>query len=199
MRRQQQLLKAGPYGAEVPSNRQLQERLDHGREMRKILVGLYITENISSRKLCDIAHYHTLSGGVGMEDLALKPDDNNSNHNAHVKVVLGNEFGNESLLYVDAPMHDKKERRTNDGADPDSPTQRSLIGAFCWPPWGDASGDTLDPIRHGATRGCTRGVAARTAGPRRGQTSSRRRGSPHTGPKNRDIYGRGGVYEERVL
>ena len=108
MRRHQQLLNAGPYGAEVPSNRQLQERLDHGREMRKILVGLFITENISSRKLCDIAHYHTLSGGVGMEDLALKPDDNNSNHNAHVKVVLGNEFGNESLLYVDAPMYDKK-------------------------------------------------------------------------------------------
>lgn len=43
-----------------------------------------------------------------MEDLALIPNLDNHNQNAHVKLVLGREMGNADLTYVETPMHDKR-------------------------------------------------------------------------------------------
>ena len=72
------------------------ERLDHGLRLRKIIMGLYISESISPRTLCTIAHHHTLNGGTGLEDIARVPNSDDSNSNSVVKLALAKEFG-ESL------------------------------------------------------------------------------------------------------
>ena len=43
-----------------------------------------------------------------MEDLAMVPDPQNRNHNTHVKLILGKEFGHADITYVEAPVYDKK-------------------------------------------------------------------------------------------
>ena len=108
MLRRKKLEFAGPYGVEVASARQLAAQTQAGQELRRDFVRLYISEQISSRDICDMAHRHTVSGGCGLEDIALVPDPKIQNHNAHLKLVLGNELGNADLTYVEAPMFDKR-------------------------------------------------------------------------------------------
>ena len=119
MRRQQALLKAGPYAVQTLTPDETAARDAAGQSLRKDFIGLYITEQISSRKLCDMAHKHTVSGGVALEDLALVPDLRSHNHNAHVKLVLSKELGNAELMYVEAPMYDRK------------PTGQNTIFSLC--------------------------------------------------------------------
>jgi hypothetical protein len=71
-------------------------------------MGLYISESISSRTLCTIAHHHCLNGGTGLEDIARTPDPNDHNHNSVVKLALAREYGESNLTLVEAPMLDKK-------------------------------------------------------------------------------------------
>ena len=108
MRRQEYINRAGPYAQAQMTQQERMERDVHGLELRKIILGLYITESISSRKLCTIAHHHTLNGGTGMEDFARPPNPKDNNHNSVVRLVLAKEFGDSNLTFVEAPMHDKK-------------------------------------------------------------------------------------------
>jgi hypothetical protein len=88
MRRRAELERAGPYAAEQLTAQAIMVREAAGRELRTIVSGLYVGEMLSPRKVCDIAHYHTASGGVGLKDLAMVPDPGNHNHNAHVRLCL---------------------------------------------------------------------------------------------------------------
>jgi hypothetical protein len=108
MRRQKAINLAGPYGVPQLSAQQRADRDNHGLQLRKITMGLYISESISSRTLCDIAHHLTLNGGTGMEDIARVPDPNDNNHNSVIKLALAKEFGESNLTFVEAPMLDKK-------------------------------------------------------------------------------------------
>jgi hypothetical protein len=99
---------AGPYAAQQLSAAELAAREAAGAALRKIFVGMYISEQIGARKLTEIAHYLQFWGTCGMEDLALVPDPARQDHNALVKLVLGREFGNANLTYIDSPMFDKK-------------------------------------------------------------------------------------------
>ena len=108
MRRQEYINRAGPYAQAQMTQQERMERDVHGLELRKIILGLYITESISSRKLCTIAHHHTLNGGTGMEDFARPPNPKDNNHNSVVRLVLAKEFGDSNLTFVEAPMHDKR-------------------------------------------------------------------------------------------
>ena len=113
MRRAQQVELAGPYAAVQLSPEELSAKAAAGKELRKMLVGLYLSENMSARKLCHSAWYHQKSGGVGMSDLAKDPastgDMTHSGHfNEWVKHILAREHGDASFKFVKAPMHDKK-------------------------------------------------------------------------------------------
>ena len=115
MRRERAVQRAGPYALERPTAYQRRSAEDAGATFRKMLIGLYITEAISARKVCDMAHYYTLTNGIGMEDLALVPDPKNQNHNTFLKFKLGSQLGQANLTYVECPMHDKKKRMPYEG------------------------------------------------------------------------------------
>ena len=53
-------------------------------------------------------HYHSFSGGTGLEDLALRPEYTCRHGAEHVGTVLGNQHGLPKLLPVDVPMYAKR-------------------------------------------------------------------------------------------
>ena len=80
---------AGPYAAQQLSAAELAARENAGKELRKIFVGLYLSEGIGARRLTEIAHYLQFWGTCGMEDLAITPDPAYKKHNEMAKLVLG--------------------------------------------------------------------------------------------------------------
>ena len=59
-----------------------------GQGLSKDFIELYLTEQLSAVKLCEMARRHTVSGGVGLEDVALIPSSTQHNHNAHVQLCF---------------------------------------------------------------------------------------------------------------
>ena len=115
MRRAAATERAGNYAAIIPSAADLRGNMEAGRELRKILVGCYLSEGMSAKKLCHASWYHQQSGGVGLDDLARDPAssgdaDHSGHYNAWVRHVLAREHGDASMSLVSTPMHDKKIR-----------------------------------------------------------------------------------------
>lgn len=77
-----------------------------GAALRKKLIGKYVLDEMPSRDLVEFSHYHTVSGGVGLEDLAMDPQKVKfkENFNKHVKLVLAKEFPSPSYYYAGIPM-----------------------------------------------------------------------------------------------
>ena len=65
MKRRRLLDLAGPYAVQQPDRDETDAKTQAGQELRKDFIELYLTEQISAVKLCDMAHRHTISGGVG--------------------------------------------------------------------------------------------------------------------------------------
>jgi hypothetical protein len=80
-----------------------------GKEIRKILKELLLTDVLKAKHLCLVSYWATLAGMCGVEDLAMFPDrKNESNFSAHVKLVLGREMKDPNLEYVSMPTVSKK-------------------------------------------------------------------------------------------
>ena len=81
-----------------------------GGELRRKLLALHVSKEMTAKDLCIIAHWHTLSGGRGLEDLAVRPDLQSSGHyQEHINLVIEKTFPRKTALYnVGLPSHDKK-------------------------------------------------------------------------------------------
>jgi len=114
-----------------------------GAALRKKLIGKYVLDEMPSRDLVEFSHYHTVSGGVGLEDLAMDPQKVkfNENFNKHVKLVLAKEFPSPSYYYAGIPMIEKLASR------------REMISQPFVPFFEDISADYSE-IPHDPTKRC---------------------------------------------
>ena len=109
MLRRHALARISPYGALMHSAADIEDRKRAGVELRKMLVGMHVGKQMNAVDLAVLAHWHTLSGGCGLEDLAMRPgNDHLGNYAAHIALVLGKQLGDAQLYYADAPMFDRK-------------------------------------------------------------------------------------------
>jgi hypothetical protein len=88
------------------SNEPTAEATAAGRELRRLLVDRYARGSLSAEDLTLISWYHTESGGVGLETLAVSPD-HPGNWSRHVKAVLESDFGLPVLYSCRMPVFDK--------------------------------------------------------------------------------------------
>ena len=108
LRRQRLLERAGPYATETLGPEELATRSRNGEEARKILAGPCIARNLLATQLCVLAHHLTLAGAEGLEDFAMRPGQHLSVYSERVKLVLGDEYGNADVQYVECAMYDPK-------------------------------------------------------------------------------------------
>ena len=67
-----------------------------------------MTGALTGVDLATQAHYCTLAGVTGMEDLAVKPEYALKHGDEHVKLVLGRKYVLPKLKYIDVPAHTKR-------------------------------------------------------------------------------------------
>ena len=75
MLRRTALALSSPHAAHHLIAEEVQTREQAGAALRKKLVGMHVSKEMSAVDLAIVAHWHTLSGGCGLEDLAKPPGD----------------------------------------------------------------------------------------------------------------------------
>jgi len=83
---------------------------DAGQELRSILLKMYCSnEPITAVKMAEIAHWQTLSGGLGLEDMTVDMSNKSWARNAsrHLKHIVAKDIPDPSLTYVEHPAYDK--------------------------------------------------------------------------------------------
>ena len=82
-----------------------------GKALFDCLAGQYASGDLCAEQLCKLAFLHTLSGGCGLEELAVDVSQPSSASNCSRKVqtALARHFKSPQLYYADVPLHDKYE------------------------------------------------------------------------------------------
>jgi hypothetical protein len=78
------------------------------KEFRDQLFLWHSLGQVDASKICTIAHYCTLIGGKGLEDLSVQPKWASKNSSALLKLIKGRTFEDTDLYYCQTPMFDKK-------------------------------------------------------------------------------------------
>jgi hypothetical protein len=81
-----------------------------GKRFRGLLVGKYAAGKWTGAEIAELAHWHTISGGCGAEDLGVKPGME-QHANEHIKLVLGRDFVQPELAYFKCPLIEKGTNR----------------------------------------------------------------------------------------
>ena len=93
-------------GARVPTEL-AETAIQAGEALRELLIGLFVENKpITAASLTRIAHFHSISAGVGMDDMAVLPAQEH-NSARHVEQILAKKYGKPDLHYVTTPGHDK--------------------------------------------------------------------------------------------
>lgn len=82
-----------------------------GSELRQFLLDKFCLEGLSGSDVATISWHVTQSGGLGVSDLALRPDLASKHGHEHVKLHAGKIYPDLDLTYVAAPMFVKRESR----------------------------------------------------------------------------------------
>jgi len=77
-----------------------------GKELRSYLIKAFAAGRFTAEDVGTISHWHTCAGGVGLQDLAVKPE-RSSGHAAHLELVLSREYRSHDLYYAQVPIYDK--------------------------------------------------------------------------------------------
>lgn len=80
--------------------------VDHGSALRKFLWLSHLSsKSVDAAFLAELAWHITRAGGRGVEDLGASPE---SKHRSdHMRIILGQEFKDPKLYYVETPMFNK--------------------------------------------------------------------------------------------
>eukprot|EP00973_Karenia_brevis_P059496 8284145-Karenia_brevis.AAC.1 len=84
-----------------------QTRQNHGADLYQWLLGKYVAGEKDGCECCTIAWFHSMSGGVGLEKLALKPDVASRHGNEHARLVFGKDWSDPDLFYCKTYLYDK--------------------------------------------------------------------------------------------
>ena len=87
---------------EDPNHEEQNAFEDAGEHFRDLLIRLHVEKGLEAVHITGLAYWHTMSGGTGAGDLALKPGGNPSNSNRKLKLGLGRDFADPELTYVDS-------------------------------------------------------------------------------------------------
>lgn len=82
-----------------------------GSQLRQYLLDKFCMEGMSGADVASISYLATQAGGLGVEDLALRPDLATRHGNEHVKLHAGKIWPDLDLQYVDCPVFMKRESR----------------------------------------------------------------------------------------
>jgi len=73
-------------------------------------------EGMSGSDVATLSHFVTRAGGLGLHDLALEPKSASKNGHRHVKNHAGDIFPDVGVVYVDCPVHRKRDAsRSSEG------------------------------------------------------------------------------------
>ena len=91
------------------------DRKEAGKQLWDLFVSEYAGGGLDAELLCSLAHFITLAGGQGVEDLALAPSKDKNVHTGnaskHLKLVLGNRFSDPDIYYCGVPSFEKTQSR----------------------------------------------------------------------------------------
>ena len=96
-----------------------------GQALRKHLTERYFGGELHATDLVIQAHYHTLSGGVGLEDLAVKPHLATKHASDHVSHVLGRTLARPDTMAVVVPAYEKRACRRDEFTVPNATPNRA--------------------------------------------------------------------------
>ena len=80
-----------------------------GQELRRYILDKFVMEGMSGSDVATLSHFVTRAGGLGLRDLALDPKSASKNGHRHVKNHAGDIFPDVGVVYVDCPVHRKRD------------------------------------------------------------------------------------------
>lgn len=84
---------------------------ESGNQLRQFLLEKFCLEGLTGSDVATLSWYITQAGGLGVKDLALRPDLASKHGHEHVKLHAGKIYPDSDLSYVNAPMFVKRESR----------------------------------------------------------------------------------------
>ena len=86
-----------------------------GEKLRQLLLDRFVMGLLPGSDVAELCHWITKAGGVGVQDLALKPELAKRHGSEHVTLHAGKVFPDRDLTYIDVPLYQKREaRRTSE-------------------------------------------------------------------------------------
>lgn len=82
-----------------------------GEQLRSYLLDKFCLEGMAGSDIAAISYLVTQAGGLGLEDLGVRPDLASKHGNEHVKLHAGKIYPDLDLAFVDCPMFMKRESR----------------------------------------------------------------------------------------
>lgn len=91
-----------------------------GHELYQHLLKMYVSERLTAKDFCIIAHFHVKSGGKGerLQSLAMDPDKASKNASATVKLTVAKDIPDPDMLYVQTVAFIKSENRRGTTSQP---------------------------------------------------------------------------------
>ena len=85
-----------------------------GENLRACLLDRFRMGAITGSDVAELSYHITQAGGMGVSDLALRPEVAKSHGHAHVRRTAGKFFPEPDVTYIDTPLFLKREvRRVN--------------------------------------------------------------------------------------
>lgn len=95
---------------------ELETKRKAGQELRRYILDKFVMEGMSGSDVATLSHFVTRAGGLGLHDLALEPKSASKNGHRHVKNHAGDIFPDVGVVYVDCPVHRKRDAsRSSEG------------------------------------------------------------------------------------
>ena len=79
-----------------------------GERFKDRRIRLHLVKELSARDVCCLCHEATLAGMVGVDDLGMRPRDDDADYNDHLKLVLVKEYQSPDLYYSKVPLQARK-------------------------------------------------------------------------------------------
>ena len=95
-----------------------EQRAIAARELRKVLLDLFILGTLPASDIATISHWATQAGAQGIADLALKPEQAVPHGHRHLKLCMERIVPDIPLAHVNTPLYAKREARRSTEAVP---------------------------------------------------------------------------------
>ncbi len=89
---------------DISISSRFQKKEEAGKELWRLLVLEYAGRQISATLLTAIAYWATLSGSIGVEDLAVDPNLAHKDRNDYLKLAIGKHYKDPDLFYCKAQV-----------------------------------------------------------------------------------------------